>query len=76
MDIYIFKGEQKYSPIQLDFVQKDSLYFFSHPFEFSNSIPSKAQILEDSFNNKIHYIYGRSELDRLVKDKVIVKIYR
>ncbi len=54
----------------------DSLYFFSHPYDFKMSIPLLEQIQEDSFNSLIHYIYPSDEIDRLVEEGKIVKIYR
>lgn len=75
-DIYIFKAADKFSPYQVDMVTNDSLFFFAHPYDFSKSVPAIDQIREDDFKNNIHYIYSRSELDRLLSEKKIIKIYR
>ncbi|MFK8045154.1 MAG: hypothetical protein AB8B72_06650 [Crocinitomicaceae bacterium] len=75
-DIYIFSGGSKMSPYLLDIVVNDSLYFFSHPYDFSDNLPSHSQILEDSFHDNIHYIYGQSEIIRLIEEERIIKIYR
>jgi len=75
-DIYIFKAESRYSPYLIDTVIGDSVYFFSHPYNFKGEVPSSNQILEDSFHHNIHYIYEQSEISRLIEEKVIINIYR
>lgn len=75
-DIYLFEDDHRYNPYFVDFILEDSIYFFSHPFEFRKSIPGLNQINEVAFNQNIHYIYGRSEVKKLIQKKTIIKIYR
>ena len=75
-DVYIFSDGETFSPYLLDEVFTDSLFFFSHPYDFKSAIPSLEEIQEDSFNTLIHYIYARSEIARLIEEGKIVKILR
>lgn len=75
-DIYLFEYDQKYSPYFVDTVLQDSIYFFAHPFEFRKSMPTLDQINENTFSDNVHYIYARSELEKLIFEKTIIKIYR
>ncbi|MFK8039004.1 MAG: hypothetical protein AB8B74_11985 [Crocinitomicaceae bacterium] len=75
-DIYIFEGDNVFSLYFVDTVFEDSIYFFGYPYKFKKAVPTLEDINENLFNNNIHYIYGQSEIDRLVSENTIIKIYR
>jgi hypothetical protein len=75
-DIYIFKYEEEFQPMKIDKIDNNQIYFLSHKFKYTNSIPSIKQIKLDSFNDDFHFIYDSSELKKMKNEGRIIKILR
>ena len=75
-DIYVVKFDEKFAPLYLDSLTKDTLCFFSHKYDYSNSVPNYTEIIADSFNTKFHYIYGKEVVEGFYEKGILIKIYR
>ncbi|MFD1552643.1 hypothetical protein DNU06_16580 [Putridiphycobacter roseus] len=75
-DLYIFQFDSIYAPYLLEEIKNDSFYFFVHSFNFKKNIPDCKQVLKDSFRTEMYYIYSKVELDKMMRETKISKIYR
>lgn len=75
-DIYIFKNEEEFQPMKIDKIDKNQIYFLSHKYKYTNSIPSLNQIKLDSFKDDFYFIYDTSELKKMKEAGKIIKVLR
>lgn len=75
-DIYIVNFEDTLSPLFLDMVRADSLYFFSHPYHFNGGVPALQDLNADGFNTDYHWIYSQADIMAYFEEGRIEKIYR
>ena len=75
-DIYLFEASDTYFPVRVDYVEEEYVYCNNSSYVFENGMPEIEDMPADEFNYKFHYIYQKSEIQKLYTEQKIVKVYR
>lgn len=75
-DIYLFEASDTYFPVRVDFIEEGYVYCNNSLYVFEDGQPELEDMPANEFDYAFHHIYEKSEIQKLYKEKKIVKVYR